>query len=258
VNRHEVPNAILGLPGRPTNGGSRPRFYEFDDGVPRLVKWHPSVHGAKACYNELVASRLGQLFGAPILRGLVVYVADEIIPSDHRAEGAAPGFHFGVTRMQGENFVPSQHYQEIENDSELPFAAVFLAWLSIGDQEGHNQFLQRLEVHQSSGTVQRTMRFRLVDMGQMFGNFRWTAQTLPPVAAGYRLPGHLAEKVNWDKLSPAVASLCSLDEAAIRDCFTAPDEWSIASDDRDAAVNWVLERRALMDGVIRNSNTSIN
>lgn len=74
MNRHAVPNATMGLPGRPVNGGSEPRFYEFDDGVTRLVKWHPSKHGAKACYNELVASRIGQLIGAPILRGCIVFV----------------------------------------------------------------------------------------------------------------------------------------------------------------------------------------
>jgi hypothetical protein len=67
MNRHSVPNATLGLPGKPANGGSQPRFYDFDDGVTRLVKWWPSPHGNKACFNELVASRLGQLIDAPIL-----------------------------------------------------------------------------------------------------------------------------------------------------------------------------------------------
>lgn len=43
MNRHSAPNAILGLPNKPANGGSNPQFYEFDDGVTRLVKWHPSV-----------------------------------------------------------------------------------------------------------------------------------------------------------------------------------------------------------------------
>jgi hypothetical protein len=112
VNQHSVPNATLGLPGKPIDGGSQPRFYEFDDAVTRLVKWSPSPHGNKACFNELVASRLGQLIDAPILRGIIVYVSDEIIPMDHRAEGAKPGFHFAVTRMPGENFVAPGHYAE--------------------------------------------------------------------------------------------------------------------------------------------------
>jgi hypothetical protein len=159
MNRHSVPNATLGLPGKPVNGGSKPRFYDFDDGVTRLVKWSPSPHGNKACFNELVASRLGQLIDAPILRGIIVYVSDDIIPADHRADGATPGFHFAVTRMQGENFVAPGHYAEIENGSELPAAAVHLAWLAIGDQQGHNQYLQRLE-YEEHGVIKKTKRFR--------------------------------------------------------------------------------------------------
>jgi hypothetical protein len=42
LNRNCVPNAINGYPGKPPNGGSNARFYDFDDGVTRLVKWHPS------------------------------------------------------------------------------------------------------------------------------------------------------------------------------------------------------------------------
>ena len=56
MNRHSVPNATFGLPGKPADGGSRPRFYEFDDNVTRLVKWFPSPHGTKPCFNELVVA----------------------------------------------------------------------------------------------------------------------------------------------------------------------------------------------------------
>lgn len=142
MNRNCVPNATYGWPGKPPNGGSNPRFYDFDDGVTRLVKWHPSPHGAKACYNELIASRLGQLVDAPILRGSVVFVADDVIPDEHRKDGGAKeGFHFGVARVPGQNFKEA-HYTDIQNHSELPMAAAFLAWLNVGDQEGHNQFLR--------------------------------------------------------------------------------------------------------------------
>jgi hypothetical protein len=191
MNRHSVPNAVLGLPGKPANGGSQPRFYDFDDGVTRLVKWHPSPHGSKPCYNELIASRLGQLIDAPILRGVVVYVADEIIPPDHKAEAAKPGFHFAMTRMIGENFVPPGHYDDIANKSELPAAGLHLSWLAIGDQQGHNQYLQRLE-YEEHGVPKKTKRFRLIDMGQMFGNFNWTAANLANVHTLYQLPPHLA------------------------------------------------------------------
>jgi hypothetical protein len=231
MNYHAVPNATMGYPGRPQNGGSNPRFYDFDDGVTRLVKWHPSRHGAKASYNELVASRLGQLVGAPILRGAVVYVPDEIIPDDHRADGAVAGFHFGVARMEGENFVPTMHYAEIENAAELPAAAVFLAWLAVGDQEGHNQYLQRLEVRQQAGPAKATKRFRLIDMGQMFGSFAWDAHNVLPVHDAYALPSHLRERTTWAKLEPAMDELRAVADEAIQNCFIDyPTVWDVTEE----------------------------
>jgi hypothetical protein len=202
VNKHAVPNAVMGLPGRPANGGSSPRFYDFDDGIVRLVKWHPCPHGAKGCFNELVASRLGQLIDSPILRGGVVYVPDNIIPADHRPVGV-PGFHFAVSRMQGQNFVPSQHYGEIENSSQLAAAAVHLAWLHVEDQHGHNQFLQRLV----TGAALEQKIFRLIDMGFMFGNAGWTTASLATLPTQYLLPRHLADKLTMTLIETAIADL---------------------------------------------------
>jgi hypothetical protein len=256
MNRHSVPNATYGLPGRPINGGSKPRFYQFDDDVTRLVKWHPSPHGAKACYNELVASRIGQLLGAPILRGAVVYVPDEIIPGDHRADGAHPGFHFAVARMEGENFVPAQHYAEIENSSQLPFAAVHLAWLAIGDQEGHNQYLQRSE--SSAGTSRRRVRFMLIDMGFTFGSPAWTAGSVAAAHTSYQLPRHLAEKLSAAKLQPALDVVGSISEADIRSCFhDVPEEWNVTDAERDAAIRRALTTQVQVEQILRTGNPAV-
>lgn len=253
TNKQSVPNAILGLPGTPANGGSNPRFYDFDDGVTRLVKWHPSQHGTKACYNELVASRLGQLIGSPILRGGVVYVPSDIIPADHKVFGATGGFHFGVFRMAGTNFLPASHYTDIDNASELPFAAVFLAWLAVGDQEGHNQFLQQMEV---AGTI--TKLFKLVDMGFMFGTPNWSAPGVGNVHTSYRIPLHLAAQLSMAKLTPAIKALQVISDADIGECFDDyPEDWNIPRPDRDAAVARVCAARDNIEKIIRTGNASI-
>ena len=224
----------------------------------RLVKWHPSSHGAKACYNELVASRLGQLIGAPILRGGVVYVPDEIIPADHRPIGAVAGFHFGVTRMEGENFVPVQHYTEIENTSELPFAAVHLAWLAVADQEGHNQYLQRLEIRREGYPPAMTKRFKLVDMGQMFGGAAWTAASVSAVPPAYALPGHLAAKLTLEKLAAAINAVKGLPAGAIQACFAdCPDEWNIPADDKPSGAARAIAAAAQVEQIIRTGNPAI-
>jgi hypothetical protein len=257
MNRCSVPNAILGLPGKPANGGSQPRFYEFDDGVTRLVKWSPSPHGAKACFNELVASRLGQLIDAPILRGIVVYVPDEIIPDDHRKEAAKPGFHFGVTRMIGENFVAPGHYTEIDNSSELPAAAVHLAWLDVGDQQGHNQFLQRLE-REEGGVLKKTKHFKLIDMGQMFGNFSWTDASVAVVHAGYQLPTHLVPHLTKAKLGPAIDQLQKISDGDILECFQdCPTTWGISDQEKAAGAKRAIAAKQTIDKIIFDGNPAI-
>ena len=183
----------------------------------------------------------------------MVYLPKEIIPAEHQAVGAKKGFHFGVYMMDGGNFVPSQHYAEIDNSSELPYACVFLAWLAVGDQEGHNQFLQQLEI----GGV-KTKRFKLVDMGFMFGSPNWTKTSISSVHDQYKIPTHLAQKVTLEKLEPAIKELRSLDDDAIHQCFDdCPDEWNIAKEDKDAGASNACAARDNIDQIIRKGNPSI-
>ncbi len=256
MNPHSVPNAILSYPGKPVNGGSNPRFYDFDDGVPRLVKWHPSPHGGKACYNELVAARLGQLIGAPILRGVVVYVPDNVIPAEHKAFGAKAGIHFAVTRMFGENFAPTRHYADIENSSELPAAAVLLAWLAVGDQETHNQYLQR-EMRDEHGRVKETKRFLLVDMGHMFGGGGWVASNVEAAHATHCLPGHMVDKLKADLLRPALDLLYTVSDADVSACFQdRPEEWGITDAEAASGAKRAIAARDNIEAIIRGGNPS--
>jgi hypothetical protein len=143
ITEHSVPNATLAFPTALPNGGSQPRVCDFDDLVLRLVKWQPSNHGATATYSELAASRLGQLIEAPVLRALVVYVDMALLPGGLSGRVKQP-FHVGFTYSPGQNFTAAD-YAHIQNRSALPAAAVHLAWLKVGDQESHNQYLFQLE-----------------------------------------------------------------------------------------------------------------
>jgi hypothetical protein len=255
LNKNTVPNAVWAYSGKPSGGGSNPRFYHFDDHVVILVKWHPSAHGLKACYNELTASRLAQLLGAPVLRGAAVYVPDDVIPADHRAIGACEGFHFGVAKMNGCDFVAQQHYGQISNSGELPTAAVHLAWLRIADQDGHNQWLEEaVDANQQSIKM-----FKLVDMGFMFTSPNWTAATLAVLAMSYSLPAHIADRVKMAELQPAIAKLKALPKADIEACFNdVPDEWTVSTQDRQAAVAQALLAQDKIEEILRNGNPKLS
>lgn len=256
MNRHCVPNAINGYPGRPPNGGSNPRFYDFDDGVTRLVKWHPSPHGVKACYNELFASRLGQLIDAPILRGSVVFVADDTIPAEHRRDGgAAEGFHFGIARVPGQNFVEA-HYTDIQNHAELPMAAAFLAWLNVGDQQNHNQFL-RLQ-HEFGTTTIKSKTFLLIDMGNAFHNFNWTEADLGRLHDSYVLPRHMASKLSLAALQTAVDAIQGRSLQDIEQCLgDTPQSWGITEGERVAATRSIDGVRGSLMDILRKGNPDI-
>lgn len=260
LNRFSVPNATLGLPGKPVNGGSGPRYYLFDDGIQRLVKWFPSHHGKRMCYNELIASRLGQLIGAPVLRGSVVFVPDEIIPDDHRST-AKPGFQFGVYRMRGENFLPTTHYQEIENRSELASAAVLLAWLDVDDHNrrpGHNQWLQRMEIMIDGSATRESKLFRLVDLGWAFCDGDWTAATVAGISDSHALPLHMAELLAQSEIDRTIESLMEISEDDIRGCLVEfPKEWKISRNDVKAVAARLIETRPKLADIIAKGNPMI-
>jgi hypothetical protein len=255
LNRQNIPNATWGLPGKPHNGGdSNPRFYAFDDGTEKLVKWHPSRHGPKACYNELVASRLGQLIQAPLLRGTVVYVPDDIIPEEHLTNGATAGFHFAVTRMPGSNFDPQRHYSDISNKGQLPAAGVQLAWLHVGDQRRRNQYLA--EAKDEHGVSLKL--FRLVDMAAMFATSKWTIDSLESLPMEYKLPEHLAEQLTMRQLEPVIKMLKAQPGAEIAACFfDYPEEWGISDEERQAATARVLNARDQIEEIIRTGNPTV-
>jgi hypothetical protein len=136
----------------------------------------------------------------------------------------------------------------------LPYAAVFLAWLAVGDQEGHNQYLHQLEI---SGV--RAKRFKLVDMGFMFGSPGWTNVSIAKVHNQYKIPTHLAQKLSLDKLKPAISELQAIDDESIRQCFDdCPDEWNISKEDREAGANNACAARDNIEQIIRKGNPSIS
>ena len=186
-----------------------------------------------------------------------MFVPDEIIPPDHRAEGATRGFHFAVTRMLGENFVAPGHYADIENGSELPAAGVQLAWLAIGDQQGHNQYLQRIELEEH-GVIRKTKRFKLIDMGQMFGNFNWTAASVANVHIAYQLPPHLAADLTKANLATTIDKLSKLEDGVIEECFQdCPDTWGVSQADKSAGAQCAIRAKTKIADIIFNGNSAI-
>jgi hypothetical protein len=184
-------------------------------------------------------------------------VEREVIPPEHKAEAAKPGFHFGVTRMPGENFVAPGHYAEIANSSQLPAAAVQLAWLSVGDQQGHNQYLQNVE-REEQGVAKKTKHFKLIDMGQMFGNFTWTAASLANVHTTYQLPAHMIPHLTKVKLQPTFDQLAAVADAMIEECFLdCPETWNVPDADKAAGARYAIQAKKVIADIVFKGNPGI-
>jgi hypothetical protein len=160
--------------------------------------------------------------------------------------------------MKGENFVPAQHYGEIANAAELPAAAAHIAWLAVADQHGHNQYLQQLEIERDGYPPVITKRFKLIDMGLMFGNGNWSVANIGNVPAAYALPDHLAAKLTLATLAPAIAAVKAAPEAAIRECFAdCPDEWNVSDADKQAGAERTIASAAQVGQIIAAGNPNI-
>jgi hypothetical protein len=62
--------------------------------------------------------------------------------------------------------------------------------------------LQQLEIEREGYPPVVTKRFKLIDMGAMFGNWNWSAVDVGNVHVAYALPDHLAAKLTLAKLAP--------------------------------------------------------
>jgi hypothetical protein len=184
-----------------------------------------------------------------------VYVPDDIIPDEHRASGATAGFHFGVIRMQGDNFDPTRHYADISNGSQLPAAGIQLAWLYIKDQNHRNQFIEHGRDEDTGVPVKR---FRLIDLAAMFSTSKWTIETLANLPMEYKLPDHLAEHLTMQQLEPVMAALKAQPNSEIEDCFLdCPNEWGISDEDKRAAIARTLNARDQIEQIIRVGNPNL-
>lgn len=101
----DFPTATAHFPNTPGDCLSPvfPRYYECDDAVDRLVYFNPAALAhPKRCFNELLASRLGQLIDAPVPVVSLVYVPNEVVadlagnPWDGSFDVA--GWHCGFER----------------------------------------------------------------------------------------------------------------------------------------------------------------
>ncbi len=239
--------------GQPTGepGASGARFWDFDDEIIRLVKWQPSIHGKTSTYSELVASRLGQLLDAPVIRGTVVHIDPELLPPEVADKGAQP-FHVGFAYLEGGDFRDSD-FDQIDNKLALPRAAVQLAWLQIADQEGHNQYLYRTERFLPDGTRRKTQRFIVIDQAAMCGSHDWSSQDLQP-DSGYMLPASLRNRVDMKSVRPILEELSSVEEEDIRACFDSrPDSWEIPDELANKATDFVLERRQHLETILKSN-----
>jgi len=245
-----IPNATWVNPVATSGGASAPRTCDFDDKVLRHVKWHPSNHGITSTYSELIASRIGLLFGAPVLRGMVIHVDLAKLPADLRGRISQP-YHLGFAFSPGKDFRESD-YAAIKNISALPAAVVLLAWLQVADQMSHNQYLFQLERVLPDKSTEKLNDFLLIDLAAICGAHDWSSQTLDNHKVAYTLPPHLASRVKFKDVEPIIGAIKDIPEDQIRRCLSDyPQDWSIRADLISKLGDFIIGRRAEVEQIVK-------
>ena len=197
-----------------------------------------------------MASRIAQLIEAPFIRGTIVYVDLALLPTgvgDHLAQP----FHVGFTYAPGQNF-REDDYDRIENAAALPAAAVHLAWLQVGDQRSHNQYLyQPVQVLPDKST-RKMNHFILIDQAQLCGTFDWSSTSLGRPDKSYDLPPHMKTRVSMDGVEPVIERIRHIDENSIRSCFYQyPESWNIGREMAAKMADYLVIRRDHLAEVLR-------
>jgi hypothetical protein len=252
IHPNWVPNAtdVTGIPV--TNGGSRPKVCEFDDKVRRIVKWQPSIYGQTATYSELVASRLGQLIDVPVLRGTIVYVEVGLL-SASTGTPEKSGFHVGFTHLEGENFTIND-FEGLNNRGAIPKAAVFLAWLNMGDHHDRNKYIRQFSREDPEGEIEKLKEFILIDMSEINGLNDWTKCGFSLQERDYPLPRQFRDKIRLEDALVVAEQIYNLEEDDITSCLEYyPDEWEINAEAVKRLAEFLLGRRAHLQGILNRS-----
>jgi hypothetical protein len=162
------------------------------------------------------------------------------------------GVHTGFTYSPGQNFSQAD-YASIQNRASLPAAAAHLAWLLVGDQQGHNQYLYQLEQVLPDKTTRKMNHFILIDQAAICGSHDWTNADLSDTARPYDLPNHLKTQITFADVEPLVEEIKKLAEDDIRACFdSSPQEWGISSSMVNKVTDFLAQRRGHLADVLRN------
>jgi hypothetical protein len=265
-----IPVATRILDCKP-RGSSNPIFCEFDDEITRIVRFHRGPkpnrfsHGAKSCFNEFIASRLGELFGAPVTHPAVVCVPQHVISPAAATTGAISGLHLGSRKMHGidlsSRFDNSADLDTNANSDRLLKAAVLLTWLFIEDHAMYDD--EKVPQWDNGGFLEydgSDKRYVLVDLEHAFGTPEWRKESLCDPRTSFILPNRFATNLANlppEDLQATFNQLASLNAANVISCFQGyPIHWC-SQEERDAAIKWLENRRQHLTAGIRLSGYSI-
>jgi hypothetical protein len=192
---------------------------------------------ALATFNDLVATQLGRLIGAPVPdKSVLVLIPSEFIAANYPAlRHLAPGIANGARFIDGttEKSYRIKYLDDGDNRSRFASLAVFFGWMG-----GHDR--QFIYSNASPRLVYS------VDHGDFFhGGRYWTSERLDladEAEAYYRCLRHcgFADQELIDACEP----LLSITSEHIAEAVaTPPDEWGVSTNERVALAKYLNRRR---------------
>lgn len=239
------------LPGTPP-GGTRPRYFECDDGHSYLVKFAES-NVVKLTVNEWVGWALASALALPVFPCAFVHIGQEMLDASEQlaARISLPGVHFGLRKAS--NYVLLRNlrvpHELVENAPDIGRSIAFDNWILNNDRgKADNIMLHR------TGRG-RTYRYMLVDHGQAFLGPSWNAETIhsrDALADPVAMDPWVADAVTSSAaFEPTLAQIREFPEETIAQVMAAiPAEWLHFDTEREALKYTVTGRRERVAAIL--------
>ena len=231
----------LGPVGR---GVTAPHIFTADDGEVYIVKFQTNRIGPKVLVNELLAARLGELWGLCFPPAGMIAISQAVLAqSPLLVRRVSPGVHFASRFLRDCRYIDGKLLHKAINKQELAGVILF-------DHLFHNIDRTRNPRNLLIRKEKDGWRVYAIDHSHLFYRGNWSEESLHKLADrvtinrqrayGILLRRYLTEA----DFLPYLQKVEATSDATFADLVTEmPQEWLPGAKNRELLISWLCQRR---------------
>lgn len=225
-------------------GVTSPQLFAADDGAAYVVKFQTNTIGPKVLVNELLAARLGELWGLCFPPADMIQLTDEVLAPLYPLFRRVPaGLHFASRYLRGCRYLSRNLLTRADNKQDMAGVILF-------DHLFHNVDRTRNPRNLLIRREDSGWRLYAIDHSHLFYKGNWTVAYLGSLAERVAINRQRAFGVLLKHYLSAADFAASLERVnATTDSMFAclvkeiPQEWLPEANERTALLEWLCRRR---------------